>query len=143
MMTSILRATPVVIAGVVLAACGGSEQGEDGQPSPLGTVSTGTAVAAVESFDPAGEDAIAALNEIAFAGGDFVPDLAPLFQDEDADPNQRWAALYLIALGTDTDEEIAVLTPVLDDDERRVVGTEYKQVSTFDARKRGAAMDCE
>lgn len=30
--------------------------------------------------------------------------------------------------------------PVLDDDERRTVGTEYKQVSTFDARKRGAAI---
>jgi tRNA 2-selenouridine synthase len=30
--------------------------------------------------------------------------------------------------------------PVLDDDERAVVGTEYKQISAFDARKRGAAM---
>jgi tRNA 2-selenouridine synthase len=30
--------------------------------------------------------------------------------------------------------------PVLDDDERKVVGTEYKQISAFDARKRGAAM---
>jgi tRNA 2-selenouridine synthase len=29
--------------------------------------------------------------------------------------------------------------PVLDDDERREVGTEYKQVSAFDARKHGAA----
>jgi tRNA 2-selenouridine synthase len=34
----------------------------------------------------------------------------------------------------------AVNWPVLDDDERRVVGTEYVQVSAFDARKRGAAM---
>jgi tRNA 2-selenouridine synthase len=34
----------------------------------------------------------------------------------------------------------AINWPVLDDDERRVVGTEYKQVSTFDARKRGAAI---
>ena len=30
--------------------------------------------------------------------------------------------------------------PVLDDDERRVVGTEYTQVSSFDARKHGAAI---
>ena len=30
--------------------------------------------------------------------------------------------------------------PVLDDDERHVVGTQYKQESAFDARKRGAAM---
>jgi tRNA 2-selenouridine synthase len=30
--------------------------------------------------------------------------------------------------------------PVLDDDERAAVGTEYKQVSSFDARKRGAAL---
>ena len=30
--------------------------------------------------------------------------------------------------------------PVLDDDERREVGTEYKQISAFDARKRGAAV---
>jgi tRNA 2-selenouridine synthase len=34
----------------------------------------------------------------------------------------------------------AVNWPVLDDDERRVVGTEYVQVSGFDAKKRGAAM---
>jgi tRNA 2-selenouridine synthase len=30
--------------------------------------------------------------------------------------------------------------PVLDDDERQSVGTEYKQVSAFDAKKRGAAL---
>lgn len=30
--------------------------------------------------------------------------------------------------------------PVLDDEERRVVGTEYTQLSAFDARKRGAVM---
>jgi tRNA 2-selenouridine synthase len=34
----------------------------------------------------------------------------------------------------------AVNWPVLDDDERRVIGTEYKQVSSFDARKQGAAI---
>ena len=34
----------------------------------------------------------------------------------------------------------AVNWPVLDDDERRDVGTEYKQVSAFDARKHGATM---
>ncbi len=30
--------------------------------------------------------------------------------------------------------------PTLDDDQRRLVGTEYKQVSAFEAKKRGAAM---
>jgi tRNA 2-selenouridine synthase len=34
----------------------------------------------------------------------------------------------------------AVNWPVLDDDERRAVGTEYKQVSAFDARKHGAVI---
>ena len=34
----------------------------------------------------------------------------------------------------------AVNWPVLDDDERRAVGTEYTQISAFDARKRGAAL---
>lgn len=34
----------------------------------------------------------------------------------------------------------AVNWPVLDDAERALVGTEYKQVSAFDARKRGAAL---
>ncbi len=34
----------------------------------------------------------------------------------------------------------AVNWPSLDDDERIVVGTEYKQVSAFDARKQGAAL---
>lgn len=34
----------------------------------------------------------------------------------------------------------AVNWPVLDDDERKEVGTDYKQVSPFDARKRGAAL---
>jgi tRNA 2-selenouridine synthase len=34
----------------------------------------------------------------------------------------------------------AVNWPSLHDDERRLVGTEYKQISAFDARKRGAAL---
>lgn len=34
----------------------------------------------------------------------------------------------------------AVNWPVLDDDERRRIGTEYAQVSAFEARKRGAAL---
>jgi tRNA 2-selenouridine synthase len=34
----------------------------------------------------------------------------------------------------------AVNWPVLDNDERRIVGTEYKQISSFEARKIGAAM---
>lgn len=34
----------------------------------------------------------------------------------------------------------AVNWPVLDDDERRRIGTEYKQVSPFEAQKRGAAL---
>ena len=34
----------------------------------------------------------------------------------------------------------AVNWPVLNDEERRLVGTEYKQVSAFDARKRGAVL---
>lgn len=34
----------------------------------------------------------------------------------------------------------AVNWPVLDDDERRLVGTEYAQVSAFEAKKRGAAL---
>ena len=34
----------------------------------------------------------------------------------------------------------AVNWPVLDDDERRRIGTEYKQISPFDAQKRGAAL---
>jgi tRNA 2-selenouridine synthase len=32
--------------------------------------------------------------------------------------------------------------PSLDDEERRIVGTEYRQISPFEARKRGAAMVC-
>jgi len=106
----------VVTALSTLAACGGGSEGDDsGEPSPLASVTAKTAVDAVKSFDPAGEDSIARLNEIASSGGDFVPDLAPLLQDEDADPSQRWAALYLVALLTDSDEEIAVLKPVLED----------------------------
>jgi tRNA 2-selenouridine synthase len=34
----------------------------------------------------------------------------------------------------------AVNWPVLDDDERRLIGTEYKQISAFEAQKRGAAL---
>ena len=34
----------------------------------------------------------------------------------------------------------AVNWPVLNDAERALVGTEYKQISAFDARKRGAAL---
>ena len=114
-MLKILRVTLLAIAGAVVAACGGSEQGTNDQPSPAGTVSAETAVAVVESFDPAEEDAVAGLNEVVHAGGDVVPALAPLLKDDD--PNRRWAALYLIALLTDSEDEVAVLTPVLEDDE--------------------------
>ena len=34
----------------------------------------------------------------------------------------------------------AINWPSLNDDERQLVGTEYKQISTFDAKKRGAAL---
>ena len=116
-MIVILRAAFLLVFLAAVAACGGSDSGDDGQSSPAGTVTAETAVDAVQSFDPEENDAVARLNEVAYAGGDFVPDLAPLLEDEDAEPNQRWAALYLIALATDTDEEIAVLKPVLDDPE--------------------------
>ena len=122
-MIVILRATFLLIVLAVLAACGGSDSGDDdqlvdaGEPSPLGTVTAETAVDAVESFDPAGEDPVARLDQVILAGGDFVPDLAPILEDEDTEPNSRWAALYVIALLTDTDEEIAVLEPMLEDDD--------------------------
>jgi hypothetical protein len=123
LITAIRRTAPLLVAVAVLAACGGSGSGDDDQlvdadqPSPLGTVTAETAVDAVESFDPAAEEPVALLDQVILAGGDFVPDLAPVLQDEDADPNSRWAALYLIALLTDTDEEIAVLEPMLEDDD--------------------------
>jgi HEAT repeat protein len=122
-MIVILRATFLLVVLAVLAACGGSDSGDDdqlvdaGEPSPLGTVTAETAVDAVESFDPAGEDPVARLDQVILAGGDFVPDLAPILEDEDTEPNSRWAALYVIALLTDTDEEIAVLEPMLEDDD--------------------------
>jgi HEAT repeat protein len=122
-MILILRAPFLLIVLAVLAACGGSDSVDDDQlvdadqPSPLGTVTAETAVDAVESFDPAEEDPVARLDQVILAGGDFVPGLAPILQDEDAEPNRRWAALYLIALLTDTDDEIAVLKPMLEDDD--------------------------
>lgn len=62
---------------------------------------------------------------------------------EALDPQTRWDAV----LDARSPAEFALdrwpgakSWPVLDDDERRLVGTEYKQISAFDARKRGAAM---
>jgi hypothetical protein len=76
--------------------------------------------AIVESFDAGNEDAIHQLNLLAFPDGqpnpaDIVPALAPLLEDED--PDRRWAALYVVALATDTPEEIEVLRGALDDPE--------------------------
>jgi hypothetical protein len=116
--------TPLLISFLALAvACGGSgdddsvDNSVDDQPLPAGTVTAETAVAAVNEFDPAAENPVLRLNQVVQAGGDFVSDLAPMLEDTRADPNQRWAALYLVALMTDTEEEIAVLTPVLQDDD--------------------------
>jgi hypothetical protein len=74
----------------------------------------------VESFDSDDEGAIHQLNLLAFPDGqpnpaDIVPALAALLEDED--PNRRWAALYVVALATDTPEEIEVLRGALDDPE--------------------------
>jgi hypothetical protein len=76
--------------------------------------------AIVESFDAGSDDAIHQLNLLAFPDGqpnpaDIVPALAPLLEDED--PDRRWAALYVVALATDTPEEIEVLRGSLDDPE--------------------------
>jgi tRNA 2-selenouridine synthase len=63
-----------------------------------------------------------------------------------ADAMQRLAAFHTVIDARSPAEFAedhlpgAVNWPVLDDDERRDVGTEYKQVSAFDARKTGAAM---
>lgn len=71
------------------------------------------ALAVVQAFDPMNDDAVGGLNEVIFNGGDIVPALAPLLEDED--PTRRWAAVYVVALSTDTPEEIRVLSAALDD----------------------------
>jgi hypothetical protein len=116
-------ATPFVMCFLALAAaCGSSDDDSagssvDDQPLPGGTVTAEAAVAAVNEFDPGAEEPLARLNEVVRSGGDFVGDLTPTLEDTSADPNQRWAALYLVALLTDTEEEIAVLKPMLEDDD--------------------------
>jgi hypothetical protein len=116
-----------VLAAALLVACGGGGEGDSGnqpgtdvpedqvQAEPLGAVTEESAIEAVESFDPADEEAVASLNNIVYDGGDYVPSLEPLLDSED--PNVRWAALYVIANLTDTEDEIGVLTPILEDDE--------------------------
>lgn len=71
------------------------------------------------------------MNPAPIAAGDAMRRLA----DFDAIVDARSPAEY-------ADDRVpgAVNWPVLDDDERRSIGTEYKQVSAFDARKRGAAL---
>lgn len=79
-------------------------------PDPQGE----EALAVVEAFNPEDEDAIFKLNELVYDDRNVVPVLAPLL--EHGDPNRRWAALYVIALLSDTDEEIEILMPVLEDE---------------------------
>ncbi|CAN5788394.1 hypothetical protein BH23CHL2_BH23CHL2_23550 [soil metagenome] len=118
---------------VVNTVTGTSEAAPTGAAEPSATVSsTGVeatslpgpeaeaARAVVEQFDPDAEDAFLALNDLAFSGGEpnqanIVPALAPLLEDDDG--ARRWAALYVIALISNTPEEIAVLQTVLDDPE--------------------------
>lgn len=74
----------------------------------------------VESVDLVADEAFLTLNDLAFPDGDLsqadiVPGLAPLLDDED--PGRRWAALYVVALVTDSPGEIAVLLTVLEDPE--------------------------
>lgn len=84
-------------------------------PDPAGD----DALAVVEAFDPAVEGAIHSLNELVLQDGqitqeNIAPALAPLLEDEN--PDLRWAALYVVALVADTDEEAELLAPVLEDE---------------------------
>jgi HEAT repeat protein len=74
-------------------------------------VSPETAIDVVEAFDPAEPGAVLSLNEVVAAGSEAVPDLLPLLENED--PNRQFAALYVALLLTDTDEEIALVAPLL------------------------------
>ena len=82
-------------------------------PAASGTASAGgDTVAAVRAFDGS-EAGFARLHDALDGGGDPVPALAALLKD--ADPTVRFAAIYLVALLTDTPAEIDVLRRALDD----------------------------
>ena len=120
-------------APVVNTVAGTSEAAPTGSAAPSTTVSAAVAEATsppgpeaeaareiVEQFDPDADDAFLTLNDLAFPGGEtnqanIVPALAPLLEAGDA--NRRWAALYVIALISNTPEEIAVLQTALNDPE--------------------------
>jgi len=122
----VLTVSAALLAAALLVACGGGSDDSDDTgdaddsddqvaAGPVGTVTPESALSTVETFDPAEETAVASLNEVVSDGGDYVPSLEPLLDDDD--PNVRWAAVYVISGLTDTDDEIAVLEPVLADDD--------------------------
>lgn len=116
-----ISAALLVAASLLGAACGGGsddsdEPGEQVDDQPEATSFNGTAVEAVESFDLDDiDESIARLNDVMAADAVVVSDLAPSLEAED--PGQRWAALYIVAFLTETEEDIETLMPVLDDEE--------------------------
>jgi hypothetical protein len=93
---------------VTLVACGGeSEQGEPVViPEPAD---------AVRRFDPGQPEAsLDRLNRASFAEPSSIRSLGPFIQD--ADPDRRWAAIYLAALLV-TEERAEVLRPALADED--------------------------
>jgi hypothetical protein len=98
------------------ACSGGAGSGGDDNTSKYDRpVSPEIVIDVVEAFDPAEPGAVLSLNEVVAVGSEAVPDLLPLLESED--PNRQFAALYVALLLTDTDEEIALVTPLLGHEE--------------------------
>lgn len=120
----------LLLASALFIACGGGSDDDTGDPEstdepeeqvqaqPEATPYSGTASEAVESFDPEDVDeSIVRLNDIIAADATELSELAPHLEAED--PDERWAALYVVAFRAETEEDIELLTPVLEDDDAR------------------------
>ena len=110
----------LALASALAGACSGGEGsgGDDNASQYDGPVSPETAIDVVEAFDPAEPGAVLSLNEVVAAGSEAVAELLPLLENED--PNRQFAALYVALLLTDTDEEIALVTPLLAHEEMTI-----------------------
>ena len=105
--------TPIVTPAAQASSATSTDSRNDAATATPDSAAVESALLAVQAFDSEDLSTIAALNEIVVDDAGVVTALAPHLAS--SDDETRWAALYVIALLADSDEDVELLALALED----------------------------